>query len=226
MKKVFSLLLAVMLVVSLAVPAAAAGNEGTVTINGKNNITFKPGSSYSATDLFDDGFKGIMPGDKIEETITIRSGFSFHEDSLKVYMRAIPHTNSDNKPVTGVDAVEMMDFLNKLNLRVTKGSEVIFKGQAGKLGGLKKNVLLGTFRRDGSIQLKVELEWPTGGNYDYNKYANRVGEIDWVFTVEAYDDPEYDNPKTGDYIMLAVATMAVSAAALIVLCTKKIRKKQ
>jgi LPXTG-motif cell wall-anchored protein len=222
MKRLFSLLLAVMLVMALAVPASAA----SLDIVSKDKITIKPGSSYSATDLFDEGFKNVMPGDRISETITIKSGFGFKEDSLKVYMRAIPHTNTDNKPVTGVDVATMDEFLQELTLRVYNMSDEgkqIFKGTAKDLDGLKENVLLGTFRKNGSIKLRVELEVPiTLGN----KFAHRVGEVDWLFTVEAYDDPSYDNPKTGDYIMIAVAVMAVSAVGLLVILAAKRKKKQ
>ena len=59
-----------------------------------------------------------------------------------------------------------------------------------------------------------------------NEFARRVGEIDWQITVEAFDDPSVDNPKTGDYIMMAVAVMAVSAAALIVILAVKRKKKK
>jgi LPXTG-motif cell wall-anchored protein len=59
-----------------------------------------------------------------------------------------------------------------------------------------------------------------------NEFAHRTGEVDWLFTVEAYDDPSYDNPKTGDYIMIAVAVMAVSAVGLLVILAAKRKKKQ
>ena len=222
MKRLFSLLMALMLVMALAVPASAA----SVEISGKDKITVKPGSTYSATDLFDEQFKNVMPGDKISATITVKSGFSFNEDSLKVYMRAIPHTDTDNKPVVDVDVATMEDFLKELTLRVynmSDGGKKIFEGKANELDGLKENVRLGTFRKNGSINLKVELDVPiTLGN----EFAHRVGEVDWLFTVEAYDDPSYDNPKTGDYIMIAVAVMAVSAVALLVILAAKRKKKQ
>lgn len=222
MKRLFSLLLALLLVMALAVPASAASLE----IVSKEKITVKPGSTYSDTDLFDEGFKNVMPGDKISETITIKSGFNFNEDSLKVYMRAVPHTNTDNKPVTGVDVATMEAFLKELTLRVYNMSDkgkLIFEDTANELDGLKENVLLGTFRKNGSIKLKVELEVPIELD---NSFAKRTGEVDWLFTVEAYDDPSYDNPKTGDYIMIAVAVMAVSAVALLVILAAKRKKKQ
>lgn len=223
MKKVFFLLLALVLVCSLAVPAQAA----TVTIDGKDNIKFRPGSTYHATDLFDEQFKNVMPGDTVYTDIVIHAGFAnFSEDSVKVWMRAIPHNADGNSPVTGVDFVSMQDFLHQLELKVynlSKNGELIFKGKADELDDLRNNVLLGSFRKSSKIVLRVELVVPIELD---NKYANRVGELDWLFTVEAWDDPSVDNPKTGDYIMLAAGVMLFSAAAIIILLFWKRRKRE
>ena len=231
MKRVFSLLLAVMLVMSLAVPAAAAEKGGILTFfrEGKNNTFSCTPGVQTATDLFDDGFKNVMPGDKITGYVYIKGNFkTFNEDSLKVWMRAMTHSATDNKPVhTGITDVDHMnDFLSLLTLRVyneSKDGVKIFEGAANELDGLRENVYLGSFRKNGAILLRVELDVPiTMGN----EFKNDIGEVDWVFTVEAYDDPSYDNPKTGDYIMMAVAVMAVSAAALIVILAVKRKKKK
>ena len=231
MKKVFSLLLALMLVMSLAVPAAAAETGGILTFfrEGKNNTFSCTPGVQTATDLFDDGFKNVMPGDKITGYVYIKGNFkTFNEDSLKVWMRAMTHSATDNKPVhTGITDVDHMnDFLSLLTLRVyneSKDGVKIFEGAANELDGLRENVYLGSFRKNGAILLRVELDVPiTMGN----EFKNDIGEVDWVFTVEAYDDPSYDNPKTGDYIMMAVAVMAVSAVALVVILAAKRKKKK
>lgn len=248
MRKVISLLLSVMLVVSLAVPAFAT--SGNLNINDLENgrISFKCTSGnalgYHSTDLFGSQFKNIMPGDTISERITITSSFSlFSEDSMKVWISGIPHSNSnplryseaqeeadgkDETPLEGRDetVASMEDFLSRLTLRVTNTSngayDVLYYGPAD---GIMEKQLLGTFRSDSKLSLRVDLEWELGGDYDYNQYQNRVGEIDWIFHVEAFDDPTVDNPKTGDYIMIAVGVMAVSAAALVILLVIKKRKK-
>lgn len=233
MKKVFSLLLAVMLVMSLAVPAAAAETGGILTFfrEGKNyTFSCKPGVQ-TATDLFDDGFKNVMPGDKITGYVYIKGNFkSFSEDSLKVWMRAMTHSaDGDNKPkhesITNVK--HMNDFLSLLTLRVyneSKDGVKIFEGAANELDGLKENVYLGSFRNKGAIKLRVELDVPiTMGN----EFKNDIGEVDWVFTVEAYDDPSVDNPKTGDYILrVALPVMAISGAALLLVFFRKKKQRQ
>ena len=47
--------------------------------------------------------------------------------------------------------------------------------------------LLGTFRTGETAELKVELTVPIELG---NEYANRVGEVDWVFHVEAYNESQ------------------------------------
>jgi len=237
MKKLFSLLMALMLVMSLAVPASAA----SFTILGKDKFTFSPGSEYHETDLFGDGFKDIMPGDTVKQAITIKGEFKLiKEDSMKVTLQGIPHDpvvgphysekaeqddGKDADPDTGRDetVASMAEFLSVLHLKITNRNDgkVIFNDSADKI---MKSVVLGQFRNKGSIVLDLELYWEPGDND--NDFANRVGEIDWQFTIEAYDDPAVaDNPKTGDYIMMAVAIMAVSGVALAVLLICKKRKK-
>ena len=242
MKRTFrnlsSLLLALVMVFNMTLPASAS----TMNIRGKDNLVFSPGSEYHATDLFGDGFKDIMPGDTVRQSITIKAEFGlFKEDSIRVSLKGIAHgtgnplqyseraeqlDGKDEAPDTGRDetVASMEDFLSRLDLKVTNrnSGQVIFNGKADQI---MKQTVLGTFRNRGKIVLDVELHWPLGGSYDYNRYANRVGEIDWVFTVSAWDDPSYDNPKTGDYIMMAVAIMAISGAALIVLLIRRKRKK-
>ena len=223
MKKVFSLLMAVAILFAMALPASAA----SLTFEKKDTFTVKPGIS-NATDLFDEQFKNVMPGDKIVGYITLKGGFNFYEDTLKVYMRAVPHNVDGNKPVTSGtgDVADMNEFLHQLDLRVYNENESktkpIFNAKADQLDGLKENVYLGSFRKDGKIVLRVELDVPIELG---NEFAHRTGEVDWVFTVEAFDDPSYDNPKTGDYIMIAVAVMAVSGIALAAALVAKRKKR-
>ena len=253
MKKILSLLMALLVMFSLAVPAFATGTAqpedttSTIIIKGKGIFDFSTESDYHATDLFDE-FKDIMPGDRLTETITIKNQ-SKASDYVKIYLKAVPHDEDsvedgnylkydenfeedDGKDQSGdpdkrdETVASMEDFLSKLTLIVKdKKDKVIFEGTADQLDGLEKKVNLGTLRKNKQMQLKAELYWDPDGDYDYNVYANRVGEVDWVFTVEYRNDPS-DSPKTGDYIIMgAAAAMAISAAALIFLFVMKKRKK-
>ena len=238
MKKVFSLLLSLMILFSLAVPAAAAEkNEGFLTFfkyKGENSFTCSPRIGH-ATDLFDEGFKNIMPGNTIVGYVTVKGDFaSFHEDTLKVWMKAVPHNADGNKPKAANvgDVTQMNDFLHQLNLKVynenVSKTKPIFDAEADQLDGLKENVYLGSFRKNGKIVLRVELNWPADReNCNYNDYAHRTGEVDWLFTVEAFDDPAYDIPKTGDYILrVALPVMAISGAALLLVFFRKKKQRQ
>ena len=230
MKRLFSLLLAVAILFTMALPASAA----SLTFEKKDSFTVKPGIS-NAYDLFDAQFKNVMPGDKIVGYITVKGNFAnFHEDTLKVWIKAIPHNADGNKPVTAGtgDAATMNQFLHQLDLRVFNENESktkpIFDAEADKLDGLQENVYLGSFRKNGKIVLRVELNWPADReNCNYNDYAHRTGEVDWLFTVEAYDDPAYDIPKTGDYVLrVALPVMAISGAALLLVFFRKKKQRQ
>lgn len=242
MKRTFRNLSSLFLVLVMILSMSVTANAATVNIRGRNNFVFSPGSEYHVTDLFGDGFKNLMPGDTVRQSITIKAEFGlFKEDSIKVSMRGIAHGSGnplqysesaeqhdgkDEAPDTGRDetAASMEDFLSRLDLKVTNrnNGQVIFSGKADQL---MKQTELGTFRNRGKIVLDVELYWDPNGGYNYNDYANRVGEIDWVFTVSAWDDPNYDNPKTGDYIMTEITVMAVSGTALALLLVCRKRKK-
>jgi len=244
MKKLFSLFLSLLLVMSLAVPAFATSTAGTLLIEGEEDheITVTPGSGYHADDLFGAKFKNIMPGDRIRTKVFIKANFlKFSEDSIKVTIVGIPHNEDnplqysetfediDGKDQTKIDGqrdetiATMTDFLSKLDLKVTSPGKTkpLLDGTASQL--LKETTF--TFRNKGKVELDLELYWDPNEDYNYNKYAKRVGEIDWQITISAYDDPSVDNPKTGDYIMMAVAIMAVSGVALAVLLIRKKRKK-
>lgn len=221
MKKVCSLLLAVMLVMSLAVPAMAA--EGQITYQGKSKILITPtATSYTDTDMFDN-FKGVMPGDVLREEVKI-TNLAVDCDYVKVYVQAIPHgvTNQPGKKVleAGETTASMKDFLNQLTLKVTCGDDKIFEGSPAN--GSDK-IYLGSLRRYKALTLDAELTVPvTMGN----EFANREGEVDWEFTFEAYNDPAGTSPKTGDYIMTAVAVMALSGAALLAVLFLKRKKRK
>lgn len=231
MRKVFSLLLALMLMVSLAVPAFAtttdkSEGDGTVNLQRSKKITITPDAgAVTDTDLFGN-FKGVMPGDQKTENIVIKN-WALQYDYVKVYMEAKQHPAEDLK--IDVSVQDNYDFLSKLKLTVWNGDKVIYKAgpdeeyQLDAAGDLKDPVYLGKLNRLGKLELDVLLEIPIELD---NAYAGAMGEVDWVFYFEGYNNSG-STPKTGDYIiMAALALLLISAATLVILFfLKKKRKK-
>ena len=212
MKKLLSAIFALLLVLSLATTAFAAGS---VTYEGSSKeFIFAPGSKYSPTDLFSN-FKDVMPGDTLTEQIVIKNDTS-KKVKIKLYMRSLgAQENTD-------------DFLSQMNLTVKQvGNSILFAAPADETAQLSGWTYLGTIYSGGEITLNVTLEVPiTMGN----EFADDLGYIDWQFKVEELpvspDDPR--PPKTGDEsnIFLYGGLMMFSLAALVVLLLTSKRKKE
>ena len=212
MKKLLSAIFALLLVLSLATTAFAAGS---VTYEGSSKeFIFAPGSKYSPTDLFSN-FKDVMPGDTLTEQIVIHNDAS-KKVKIKLYMRSLgAQENTD-------------DFLSQMNLTVKQvGNSILFAAPADETAQLSGWTYLGTIYSGGEITLNVTLEVPiTMGN----EFADDLGYIDWQFKVEELpvspDDPR--PPKTGDEsnIFLYGGLMMFSLAALVVLLLTSKRKKE
>ena len=212
MKKLLSSMFALLLVLSLATTAFAAGS---VTYEGSaKDFVFAPGSKYSPSDLFSN-FKDVMPGDTLTEQIVIHNDAS-KKVKIKLYMRSLgAQENTDN-------------FLSQMNLTVEQvGDSILFSAPADETAQLTDWVYLGTIYSGGEITLNVKLEVPiTMGN----EFADDIGYIDWQFKVEELpvspDDPE--PPKTGDEskLFLYGGLMMFSLSALVVLLLTAKRKKE
>ena len=212
MKKLLSSMFALLLVLSLATTAFAAGS---VTYEGSSrDFIFTPGSKYSPTDLFSN-FKNVMPGDTLTEQIVIQNDAS-KKVKIKLYMRSLgAQENTD-------------DFLSQMNLTVEQvGDSILFAAPSDETAQLTDWVYLGTIYSGGEITLNVKLEVPITMS---NEFADDIGYIDWQFKVEELpvspDDPE--PPKTGDEtnIFLYGGLMMFSLAALVVLLLTAKRKKE
>ena len=70
MRKLFAILVACVLLMTCAVPAAALDGQ-VIYAEGAEKFFFLPGSDYSPTDLFPE-FKNVMPGDSLTERVEIR----------------------------------------------------------------------------------------------------------------------------------------------------------
>lgn len=186
-KTIFSLVLTLLLTVSLATSAFASSS---ITFKGFSaGFDFQPGSEYTETDLFD-GFKNVMPGDTVTDTITFTNEAT-DCDYVNLYMRAKAHDEAGNplseKVAEKETVATMTEFLSKLSMKVWNGTELIYDASPDQLDGLKDNTLLGTFRTGDTTTLKVELTVPIELD---TRFANRVGEVDWIFHVEAYNESQ------------------------------------
>lgn len=139
-------------------------------------------------------FRNMMPGDSRTLEITATNTLTEY-DYVDVYMRAVLHDEEGN-PIyqEDVKAVEksvatMNDFLNKLEMTVDNVKDGtttrIFEGTPGETDGLTENVKLGSYRKGESGKLVVNVTVPIELG---NEYANRAGEVDWIFTLEGKMD--------------------------------------
>lgn len=214
MRKCFAILVACVILMTCALPAAALDGQ-VIYAEGAEKFFFLPGSDYSPTDLFPD-FKNVMPGDRIQQKIRVKNDVS-NDCKIKIYMRALgAHEDS-------------VEFLSQLNLTVAKGTDTImFDAPADQTAQLTDWVYLGTLYSGGECELLVTLDVPVTLD---NQFKNLVGYLDWEFAVEELpvepDDPE--PPKTGDesQILLWAGLMVGSLVMLLILlfCGKKKEKE-
>ena len=179
-----------MLLIVMSLSSTAFAAAPSITFKGfTSGFDFQPGSEYTETDLFN-SFKNVMPGDTVTETITFTNSAS-DCDFVNLYMRAEAHDETANplspKVAEKETVAAMTEFLSKLSMKVWNGTELIYDAAPNELGGLGSNQFLGTFRSGETATLKVELSVPIDLD---NKFADRIGEVDWIFHVEAYNESQ------------------------------------
>lgn len=180
LKKCAYILILALALSALSVTVYAADNS--VTYLGKDKgFDLGGGSEYTATDLFG-GFKGVMPGDKLADTVVVKNAADSC-DYVKVYLTAVEHSEQDNPPVVDSDetVTTMTDFLKQLTMRIYNGDVLIYEASPNESGALADAVLLGELQKGDSLNINVQLDVPIELD---NRYSHRIGEVDWVFTVE------------------------------------------
>ena len=222
LKTISALALALLLLLGMGATAFA---ESKVTYEGgAEKFVFLPGSEYSETDLFEN-FKGVMPGDVITQEITVQNNYTKAE-KVKIYLRAVVHDEQGNPLSEEVarteDLVSMQDFLSQLTMTVKQGDKVLFSASPDELDGLKENVLLGTFPGRSKTILTVELSVPFELG---NEYANRVGEVDWVFTAEEVTKTVQTGDDSDLILWAALMTLSLVTAAGVILSLNRKNKE-
>ena len=222
LKTISALALALLLLLGMGATAFA---ESKVTYEGgAEKFVFLPGSEYTETDLFEN-FKGVMPGDVITQEITVRNNYTKAE-KVNIYLRAVVHDEQGNPLSEEVarteDLVSMQDFLSQLTMTVKQGDKVLFSASPDELDGLKENVLLGTFPGKSQTKLVVELSVPIELG---NEYANRVGEVDWVFTAEEVTKTIQTGDDSDLILWAALMTLSLVTAAGVILPLKRKNKE-
>ena len=200
MKKIISVCLALLLVLSCVTAQATAqvNYEG-----GAEKFVFLPGSTYSDSDLFE-SFKQVMPGDVLTQRINVRNTSN---KKVRIYLRAEPVEE------------QYKDFLSRMNLQVSAADGEIFDAAVSETGQLTENTLLGTFKKGGSTDLILTLTVP----YDLgNEFMCTMGIVPWTLLVEELKDD--DTPHTGDSFELGTwllaAALILAAIAYVVIKMK------
>ena len=185
----FALSLVLAVITLLGIPSTVLAADASINFLGEKGFEFQPGSEYTATDLFDN-FKNVLPGDTVRQTITFTNS-ARDCDVANLYMRAVTHNEETNplseKAAETETVATMSEFLSKLSMKVWNGEELIYEASPDQLDGLKNNVYLGSFRTGEKTTLTVELTVPADLG---NEYMNRVGEVDWIFHAETYNESQ------------------------------------
>ncbi len=185
---IFSLVL--LMILSFSVYAFA--NDSYVTYHYVNGyVEIGMGTSYSATDLFDE-FKSVMPGDTLTEKVTLSY------DGSNLYKARI-YLKCSARDLSGVKLLE------KLRLRATVDGNVIFDENADYSTGLEYLHLV-TLGKGESREMLVTLTVPTDLD---NTFEKTMGEIDWEFLVE-----EIPTAPEGGHIVISPSYNYVSYKVL------------
>ena len=178
--------LAFTLILLCGMTAYSFAAESSVTYQGNaKDFVFQQGSDYSPTDLFTN-FKGVMPGDKITQHITVKNTAGKDKD-VELFLRAdgVAGVNNTSK-------ADSADFLKEMTLTVksSKGMK-LFEGPADQTADLTKWKSLGKFKSGADVDLAVTLTVPLSMGNDFQE---RIGAINWSFKVEENDIPEPETP--------------------------------
>lgn len=201
--------LTVCIALLLAVLLSGGAMASSVTYVDRDELfDFKPGSVYEVTDLFEN-FKDVLPGDVLQEHITVQNSSG---GQVRIWMQC----KYDSYVTT-----DAKDFLSQLKLTVVSGNSEIFEAAADQKAQLSGPKLLGTFKKNGKVELTVTLEVPAELG---NEYMNQIGVVPWTFLIE--EIPEDDTPDTGDWFRTNVWISIAAALAAVILMLLIVQRKR
>ena len=186
----------------------AHGREPGVIYDGKEKaFTF---INTQETDLFKE-FKDVIPGDVLTQKI-------------KLYCQNISSKTNLFLKASIDDAVDLPD---DITLTVYSGENIISHGSADATNGLDEYVLLGTFSKDGEIDLSVVLTVPRSIG---NEISYVEKNIDWQFAVQVLDEDKtpISSPVTGDTSnpWLWFVLLFVSSACILWITINEFKQKR
>ncbi len=214
MKKLFKIILSV-LILCLCVE----------TVRADSGITYKGGSEIfivvDDSNLFDN-FANVMPGDELESKFTITNAFE-DADYVEFYLSVLPHGKDNPMTVDEKSIKEMEDFMSQLTLSLTSGKKEYYSGEANMASF--ERTYLGKFELGDTVSYTVHLSVPVELG---NEYADRQGEVDWIFEVIYYKDDKPYIPDTSvigtkrkDYTSYYIAAAAAALFAVILIAKKR-----
>lgn len=185
MKKKLSvfILLIMTAALMLSMSTAAYAQSPSIEYKGQSaGLAFAPGSEYTDTDLFS-AFKNVVPGDKITDSIRF-TNTAADCDYVVLFMRVLDHSpaNPLSENVAALtDLDSSKEFLDMLTLTVAvDGGAEVYSGPASGNSGY---VQIGSFARNQGADIKVTLTVPKEAD---NDFADKLGEVDFVFQVQAF----------------------------------------
>ena len=181
----------------------ALGRDPGVLYDGKKEaFTF---INTEETDLFRE-FKDVIPGDVLTQKI-------------KIYCQNI---SSTTKLFLRASIDDNVDLPEDITLTVYSGENIISHGAADTVNGLDDYVLLGTFPKDGEMELSVVLTVPTSIG---NEISYVEKNIDWQLAVQVLgeDKEPIAPPQTGDDNV--VCQYVIIMAICIIACFFALKKR-
>ena len=180
-KRLFSLVLTVVMMMGLALSSSAAGIVTYEGKSGEEKFVLAPGTEYSVSDLFTD-FKNLMPGDKIDQTIRLVNNGK-DGTTTKFYLKALGPASAENPDLlisNGQEAVLPEEPMPSAD-DVAEGAVIL--GNGDDTDGNPDRVLDSSVQKNLLNQLKmtVEIVKANGNETIFEAPADQTaGLSDWV----------------------------------------------